>query len=117
MSKEKKSENYLDFIPMIKEDLNWCIEDGLVLVVCEHKGFLNTIAHKVFRMPKETKVYLDERGSFIWSWIDGKNSVYDISVKVKENYGEKADPLYYERLCQYFRILEAQKFVTMNRLQ
>ena len=116
MSNDRKSDNYLEFIPKIREDLKWSREeDGSVILILEHKGFLNAIAHKVFRMPKETKVHLDEWGNFIWPLIDGKNSVYDISVKVKEAYGEKAEPLY-ERLCQYFRMLEGEKFIVMNRL-
>lgn len=114
MSETKKSDNYLDRVPVITEGLRWNTEaDGSVILVKEHRGLLNTIAHKIFRMPKETQVHLDEWGNFIWPLIDGHNTVYDIAERVKENFGEKAEPLY-ERLCKYFQMLEAEKFVVMR---
>ncbi len=116
MKKKQKDANYLEFVPMIKENLQWNREDdGSVILVREHKGISSRIAQKVFRMPKETKVHLDEFGNFIWPLIDGRRSIYDIALLVKEEYGEKAEPLY-ERLCQYFKILEEEEFVVMQQI-
>ena len=111
---KKYKGNYLDLIPTIKENLKWQTdENGSIIIICEHKGITNKIATKVFGMPKETKVHLEEFGNFIWKLIDGKNSVYDIAHKVKEEYGEKAEPLY-ERICKYFGMLEDNGFVEMK---
>ena len=51
-------------------------------------------------------------GSFIWSLIDGKRTIYDIALLVKEKYGDKAEPLY-NRLVQYMRNLEDYGFITI----
>lgn len=49
-------------------------------------------------------------GGFIWPLIDGEKSIYDIAQLVKEQFGEKADPLY-PRVVKYFQILESYDFV------
>ncbi len=114
MKKYKKGVNYLDLVPIIRSDLKWEIKDnGAVVIIKEHKGLTSRIASFMYRAPKETKISLDEFGNFIWPLIDGKNSVYMIAGKVKEKYGEKAEPLY-ERLCQYFKTLETNNFIVMN---
>ena len=51
-------------------------------------------------------------GSFIWPLIDGKRTIYDIALLVKEKYGDKAEPLY-NRLVQYMRNLEDYGFITI----
>ena len=112
---KKDKGNYLDLIPSIKENLKWNTEeDGKVTVICEHKGITDKIATFIFKMPKETQVHLDEFGSFVWLNIDGKASVYDISQKIKEEFGNKAEPLY-ERICKYFVMLEDNRFVEMKK--
>lgn len=115
--KKDKDKNYLDFIPVIKQGLRWeAGEDGAVVIIRENKGVTSRIASFLYGAPKETKVSLDEYGNFIWKHIDGKCSVYDIAGKVKEQYGNDAEPLY-ERLCQYFRALTANGFVEMSERQ
>lgn len=111
---KKKSVNYLDLVPRINKDLNWKTkEDGKVILIRENKGITDRIASFLYGAPKETKISLDEYGNFIWPLIDGKNSVYIIALKVKEKYGDKAEPLY-DRICQYFKTLQANNFIIMN---
>ena len=57
-----------------------------------------------------TRKHLDEFGSFVWLSIDGKNTVFDIGGKVKEEFGEEAEPLY-PRLIQFLNVLKEVKYI------
>ena len=76
----------------------------------ENTGIMNTIAQKVFGKPRFTKVHLDAQGTFIWPLIDGEKTVADIAALVKEEFGEKAEPLY-PRIVKYFQIVESYNFI------
>lgn len=112
--KKKKSEpqiNYLDLIPERAPGLKWHkdLKERVILEV-ENTGAFNTIAQKIFNKPRYTKVHLEPTGSFLWPLIDGERTVADLAVFVKEEFGEKAEPLY-PRLVKYFQILESYHFV------
>lgn len=109
--KQNNDINYLDLIPEKNEALGWHrdLKERVILEV-ENTGIMNTIAQKVFNKPRFTKVHLDRQGSFIWPLIDGKRSVADIAVLVKEEFGEAAEPLY-PRIVKYFQIVESYHFV------
>ncbi len=51
-------------------------------------------------------------GSFIWKQIDGKKTIYEIALLVKDRYQEEAEPLY-DRLIQYINILKNNKFIDL----
>lgn len=111
LSKNKKSENYLDFIPAHDERfVSKTDENGNVTIFVENKGFFNRAAQMVLKKPKVSQIHLDEMGNFIWPVIDGKHSVYEIAVLVKDEFGEKAEPLY-NRLVQYIKTLESYGFI------
>lgn len=110
---EKQSANYLDFIPKIKEDLRWEKTPKDVTIYIENKGVMNRIAQKVLHKPKVSQIHLDEMGTFIFPLIDGMKSVYDIAQLVKEEFGEKAEPLY-QRIVQYMRTLESYEIIAMK---
>ncbi len=112
---KNKEENYLDNIPCIFPGLPYKIqEDGKVIILLEHHGFFQWIAQKVFHKPKITNVHLDKMGNFIWPLCDGTNTIYDISKKVKEEFGEDAEPLYV-RLVQYLKTLESNSFIKIKQ--
>ncbi len=118
MAKQKKVsiENYLEYIPVKSETINWSSdENGNVTLELENKGLFNKIAQKIFRRPKVTYIHLEEMGSFIWPCINGENNLIVIGEEVKEHFGEKAEPLY-ERLAKYINMLEKYGFVVMRRL-
>jgi hypothetical protein len=52
-------------------------------------------------------------GSYIFTCIDGKRSVYEIGQLVKEKYGEEAEPLY-ERLSVYMNNLKNVGYITLK---
>ena len=109
--KEGSDINYLDLIPRRNEALKWHrdLKDRVILEV-ENTGVMNTIAQKVFNKPRFTKVHLDAQGTFIWPLIDGEKTVADIAALVKEEFGEKAEPLY-PRIVKYFQIVESYNFI------
>lgn len=112
--KRKKGEtdlNYLDLIPRRNEALRWHrdLKERVILEI-ENTGIMNTIAQKFFGKPRFTKVHLDAQGTFIWPLIDGEKTVADIAALVKEEFGEKAEPLY-PRIVKYFQIVESYNFI------
>ncbi len=114
MRRNHKGKNYLDMIPRIKAGLKWKQkENGTIEIIKENKGLLNKIAITLYGMPKETRVSLDQYGNFVWLMIDGEKTIFQIAEQVKEKFGENAEPLY-ERLCTYFKSLEANGFVEVS---
>ncbi len=108
--KKKNDTNYLDKIP-VHPDLKWSAdENGIVTLEIENKGAMNKIAQKLFKKPKVSYIHLDKTGSFVWPLIDGKRSIADLANDVDAHFGEEAHPLY-ERLAQFFRVLDSYKFI------
>lgn len=103
--------NYLDRKPAHHPDIRWKTEDnGRVTLEVDNVGWANKIAQRLFKRPKVSYVHLDENGSFVWPLIDGESDITAIGVKVKEHFGEKAEPLY-ERLAQFFKVLDSYHFI------
>ncbi len=110
---KKTNDNYLEKIPS-KSDITFTTDDkGLITLEVENKGVMNKIAQFIFKKPKVSYIHLDEFGSFVWNEIDGEKDIIKIGGKVKENFGEKAEPLY-ERLSQYIKTLEKYGFAEMK---
>lgn len=104
-------ENYLEKVPIRRDGLEWSVdENGEVTLEVENRGITNKIMQVLLKKPRVSFVHLDEMGNFIWPIIDGEKNVFTIGKEVKEHFGEKAEPLY-ERLAQYFGILESYGFV------
>lgn len=115
MSKQNtnRTDNYLDKIPYYIEGLRWeQNEKGQVTLYQKNRGFFNCIAQKCFHRPEVSQIHLDEMGNFIWPLIDGERSIYEIAQQVKNQFGEKANPLY-ERLIQYLSMLKEYGFINM----
>lgn len=112
--KKKKTDglsNYLEKIPVRPAHINWTKdEEGLVTIEIENKGVFNRVAQKLLKKPKITYIHFDEMGSFLWPLIDGKKDIVELGKMVKDNFGDKAEPLY-ERLAKYFQILDSYRFV------
>lgn len=109
-----KNVNYLNYIPKRSEFTSYEVnEKGNGVVKIENRGFYNVLARKLFKRPRYTDIELEEYGTFIWKYIDGKNTIYDIAMKVKDNFGGRAEPLY-ERICKYFRIMTDNKLIILE---
>ena len=109
--KEVISKNYLEKIPSRPEHIKWNTDDnGIVTLDIENTGFMNRMAQKLFRKPKVSHIHLDEMGSFVWPLLDGEKNIIELGEAVRENFGDKAEPLY-ERLAKYFQILDSYQFI------
>ncbi|MBQ6823182.1 MAG: PqqD family protein [Clostridia bacterium] len=105
-------QNYLERIPARPEGLRWKTNsEGMVTLEVDNTGWVNRIAQVLFARPKVSYIHLDELGSFVWPLMDGKMNIIELGKLVDAAFGEKAQPLY-ERLAQYFRILDSYHFVT-----
>ncbi|MFV0516655.1 MAG: PqqD family protein [Aminipila sp.] len=111
--KKKSEQNYLDNIPIKNENYKWEVDDQIVTIQMENKGFYNRIAQKCFGTPKVSYITLDEFGSFVWQQIDGKRNIYEIGQLVKKHFGKEVEPLY-ERLSKYFYNLNNTKFISFK---
>lgn len=109
--KDKAIQNFLEKIPK-RADIRWTTDDeGIITLEIDNKGWANWIANKFFRRPKVSYIHLDKFGSFVWEIIDGESDIIALGKKVESAFGEEANPLY-ERLAQYFRILESYHFIS-----
>ena len=106
----KKKENYLDYVPVISPKNTWNAENGKVTIHMVHRGFYAGIAQKFFHRPRVSHIDLDEQGSFVFQKIDGKRTVGEIALLVKDHFGAKAEPLY-DRLVHYMQILRNNGFI------
>lgn len=107
---DKNSANYLEYIPVPARGLEYEVVDGKVTIFRVNKGLFNFIAQKLWKKPKVSQIHLDDMGNFIWPLMDGKKDIMAIAALIKEEYGEKAEPLY-NRVVQYFKILVDYGFV------
>lgn len=108
---KKDSENFLDYIPKHNSRFEWSVNDkGNVEISVKNTGLFNRIAQIFFRRPKTSQIELVDMGTFIWNSIDGERSVYDIGKLVKDEFGDKAEPLY-ERLSVYIKTLHNNEFI------
>lgn len=113
-NEKQNSVNYLDLIPIRNSSIKWHVDHRKrVVLEVENKGWMNRIAQELFNRPRYTKVHLDEMGTFVWPLIDGQRQIADIASLVREEFGEKAEPLY-PRVVKYFQIMESYHFVTVR---
>lgn len=115
MSKKiKKSDNFLDLVPVKNESQQWQYNDNnMVQIIIPRDGILDKIVRFIFKTPKVMKIDLDELGTIVWTSIDGNKTVEEIGKIVKLKFGEKAEPLY-QRLGTYINILRNNKFITLE---
>ncbi len=108
---KKRKENYLEKKPLRANHIKWKKEEnGEVVLEIENKGVANRLAQKLLKKPKVSYIHLDEMGSFIWPMLEGEEDIISLGERVKENFGDKAEPLY-ERLSRHIKILESYKFI------
>jgi len=93
-----------DDVPIIKSDVAWTEDNEKIVVSVVNKGFFNRMLQLFAHKPKISYIHLDEIGSFVWKEINGNNSVYFISGKLKQKFDKKVYPLH-TRLHTFLRIL------------
>lgn len=107
----KKQDNFLDYIPKHNSLFPYTKkENGRIEVKMLNRGLMKKLTQILLKKPKYTYIELDEFGSFVWEQINGETTVYEIGQRVKEKFGDAAEPLY-ERLCKYIRALRTNRFI------
>ncbi len=97
---------YLRNIPIIKDTLNYQVEDGVVKVIIDNNKLLHRFFRKLrFKVANNTSITFDQYSSFVFLAINGERSVYEIGKLVKLKYGDECEPLY-ERLVTFIDFLE-----------
>lgn len=109
----KKRENYLDYIPVTNPRNSWQENNGKVTINMVHRGFYAKIAQTFFHTPRVSHIDLDAYGSYLWLQMDGKKTVGELALSMKEHFGDKAEPLY-DRLIKYMQILRNNKFILIQ---
>ena len=110
--KSKKKGNYLELKPLRNDSISWSENEEGVTLEIENKGVWNRLFQKLLKKPKVSFIHLDEIGSFVWPQLDGEKTVSELGEAVKTRFGDKAEPLY-ERLSEYFCILESYNFISL----
>ncbi len=88
-------------------------DGGIVLLVPKFSNkFLATYFMPLLSKPN-FRVKLDQFGSFVWKHCDGVTPVADIGRKMKEQFGDSAEPIY-DRIGAFLRKLEKEKFLIMQ---
>lgn len=108
-NKNKKEKNFLLYIP-VKNHTNFEERGKNIFLIFNHDRFVEKIARKIFKKPPVTDIELDDMGSDVWKFIDGKNNISDIIEKLREKYGEKCEPIS-ERLILYIRYLNRRNWI------
>ena len=101
----KNKKNFLDYIPVCNPKITWELdESGFILLHKENTGIIYKVTQLLFHKPRFSHITLESYGSYIWTLIDGKRTVFDIACLLNAKFGGDAEPLY-ERISQYFKEL------------
>ena len=110
MKKHKIEKNYMDiqFIP--EKKIFWKIEENIVNLDVENKGFFNRIAQKFFGQPKISHISLDKYGSTLWQLLDGENTVFQIVKKMEEAFPAEKEKML-NRVISFLHTLQTNKYI------
>lgn len=111
--KEKKEDNFLLYIPK-KKHLTWEIEKKQVKLIFYHDRAIEKFMRWLVKKSRVSDILLDEIGSSTWNLIDGVNSVYDISEKLFEMYGERCNPNN-QSLIMFLRHLNRKGWISFDK--
>ena len=116
-SKQKKDENYLDYVYMKNPDFTWHENDfGNVVVNVKWDGFFHNIAHKFFGRPDSSEISLDNIGSFVWEQLDGQRSLYEVAENMKNHFGDTIEPVY-RRLFTFIGIMRDNRLIVIKEIK
>ncbi|MDK2982586.1 MAG: hypothetical protein PWP19_64 [Thermococcaceae archaeon] len=104
-------EEYLKLIPKRNEEIELRKIDGKYYLLIPMTSKLDFLARKLHG--EYRRLELDELGAFIWELCDGTRSIEQIGKKVKEKFGEEAEPLY-ERLVTFIFELYKRNLILLG---
>lgn len=112
-NKKNKDDNFLLYIPNKKHQF-WEVRNGKVFLIFHHNKAAEKLVRWLVKKPNISDVELDEMGSKVWLYIDGKSSVYEIGKKLVEEFGEKIEPVY-DRLIMFLRYINKKGWISFAR--
>ncbi|MFC4076031.1 PqqD family protein [Salinithrix halophila] len=100
--------------PVLKEEyrLETGSGEGLILVI-PRTSWLERLSIRWLNQPDAIRVQLDDLGSFVLTYCNGKATVREIADGLEKVFGEKAKPVL-PRLVQYLRIAETNSWIAMK---
>lgn len=112
--REKHEDNFLLYVPK-KKHLTWETDKkNIVKLVFYHDKSVEKFIRWLVKKSRVSDVTLDEIGSATWNLIDGVSSVYDISLKLYEKYGERCNPDN-KSLIMYLRHLNRKGWISFDK--
>jgi hypothetical protein len=109
----KKDDNYLLYLPKRKHE-NWELRQGKVYLIFNHDKLVERFMRWLVKKPCTSDIELDEIGSAVWQYIDGSTTVYDISKKLSEKYGEDFDPEY-KRISKFLNYMNRKGWIHFGK--
>ncbi|MDR1782401.1 MAG: PqqD family peptide modification chaperone [Bacilli bacterium] len=109
----ENNEDVLNIIYKHDDNLIYEVNDnGIVYIIKQYNHPIQNFFRKIkFKIPKEKKIELDEKSSFVFLQIDGVKTIKDIADLVDNRFGEKAYPLY-ENILLFLNHIEVnEKFI------
>lgn len=113
--KPKMQVNFLDLVP--ERTMEWeTTEEGRVQILIPKFG-KNPVGAWIGRRLRKPyiKIRLDEIGSAVWNACDGQNAVRQIAAMLENQFGDEIKPAY-DRLSEFFKQLEYNKFIRWKNL-
>lgn len=101
------NKDVLNTVYALSEKIEYKVDENNIVTIMEKQDHkVQRIFRKIgFRIPEYKNLELDEYASFVFININGKNTVEEIALLLKEKYKEAAEPLY-ERLLLFLNHLE-----------
>lgn len=111
--KEQEQLNLLTLIPQRRRDYD-IDEQGIVTV---HMPRFESAWMRKYLVPKRRNPFvhtrLDAVGSFVWQQCDGVTSVAGIAERMREHFGEDAEPVH-DRLALFIRVLFRRTWISLH---
>ena len=110
-------ENILDLIP--HRTCRWYRPHRTGLYVIRKRRFplgsslYQRIFMKLLNRDDFVKIHLDEYGSSIFGFIDGKKNVRDIGEKVREKFGKDVEPVY-PRMAAFLTNMDSNGIIRLE---
>ncbi|MFC1569090.1 PqqD family protein [bacterium] len=110
---KKPEANLLDLTPRRLVEWETSSENRTDLIVPKFKRSL--FIKMIERLGKSpvVQIHLDDFGSHVWQYCDGKHTVYEIGQELRSKYGESVEPVF-DRLSGFIRLLVHYKYITLS---
>lgn len=111
---KRKEDNYLDKIPAKNPEIEYQTNEEHHIVIMEkHEGICDRLCQFLLKKPKQTKIELDQYGSYIWEKMNGQKTIYEIGKELSKDFGPEIE-LLYQRMALFIKMLEMRKWIYLQ---